>query len=362
MSDVHGNQPERIRVTFDDLNSSNVEQVLSEQAALAKAMPDAAPLSFVQRVLYATWLYLFFAGIAGGLVAWAVLEPFVNDIELGDEQFSLVDFLIFPSVLAGIGLFVGAAEGLVCRNPLRALLSGSIGAAIGLVGGLVISIPAGLLYGIASSIAIESGGTNSDGMPTGVGLVVLMIGRAGAWALLSLAAGLGQGIALREKRMILNGLIGGVLGGLLGGLLFDPIYLLLGSPEEAAVSRAVGFAVIGALVGLFIGLVEQWTKSAWLFMKAGPLAGKQFVVYRNPTVIGSSPKADIYLFKDAAIEPRHALVHNRGGRFEIEDCDSKDGTYVNGVPVQRKQLRPGDQIVVGKTVLEFSLRDARRTT
>ena len=103
---------------------------------------------------------------------------------------------------------------------------------------------------------------------------------------------------------------------------------------EALLSRGIGFTLIGLMVGLFVGIVEQWTKSAWLLMKAGPLAGKQFVVFRNPTVLGSAPKADVYLFKDEAIEPRHALIHDRGGRFEIEDMDTADGTYVNGIPVR----------------------------
>ena len=113
------------------------------------------------------------------------------------------------------------------------------------------------------------------------------------------------------------------------------------------------------MVGLFVGIVEQWTKSAWLLMRAGPLAGKQFVIFRNPTVLGSAPKADIYLFKDEAIEPRHALIHDRGGRFEIEDMDTADGTYVNGIPVKRQILKSGDQIVLGKTVLEFALKESR---
>jgi pSer/pThr/pTyr-binding forkhead associated (FHA) protein len=92
-------------------------------------------------------------------------------------------------------------------------------------------------------------------------------------------------------------------------------------------------------------------------MKAGPLAGKQFILFRNPTVIGSSPKSDVYLFKDPDIEPQHALIHDRGGRFEIEDTGSADGTYVNGRPIKKKILAAGDQIVMGKTVLEFALRD-----
>jgi pSer/pThr/pTyr-binding forkhead associated (FHA) protein len=64
------------------------------------------------------------------------------------------------------------------------------------------------------------------------------------------------------------------------------------------------------------------------------------------------------LFKDDAIEPKHAIITNRGGRFEIEDCKTPDGTYVNGVPISSRVLTDGDQIVMGKTVLEFSVKEA----
>jgi hypothetical protein len=171
---------------------------------------------------------------------------------------------------------------------------------------------------------------------------------------------MGQGIALRERKVILNGIVGAVLGGLIGGLLFDPISLVLTTADgQASYSRAVGIAAIGAFVGLFVGLVEGWTKPAWLLMQKGPLAGKQFILFKDTTVLGSSPKADVYLFKDDAIEPRHALVINRGGRFEIEDGNTRDGTYVNGIAITRTQLADGDQIVLGKTVLEFSMKEAR---
>ena len=135
--------------------------------------------------------------------------------------------------------------------------------------------------------------------------------------------------------------------------------MLTAEDGQATYSRAVGFACIGALVGLFIGLVEGWTKTAWLMMRKGPLAGKQFIMFKDTTILGSSPKADIYLFKDDAIEPSHAQIINRGGRFEIEDCNSPDGTYVNGIPISRKVLEDGDQIVLGKTVLEFSFKESK---
>lgn len=258
-----------------------------------------------------------------------------------------------------VGLFLGCVEGLMCRNLRRAAICGLVGLGVGFGGGLlamVISIP---MFLIMTALAVQLWkNPQPDQMPTGIALLVFMMGRGMAWAVNALPAGLGQGIALRERKVVLNGLLGGALGGLAGGMLFDPIDIALKTPNTAAVSRAVGFTVIGLMVGLFVGFVEQWTKSAWLLMKAGPLTGKQFILYHSPTVLGSSPKADIYLFKDAAIEPRHALIHNRGGRFEIEDCNTPDGTYVNGIPVQKRILQSGDQIVLGKTVLEFILKDA----
>ena len=249
----------------------------------------------------------------------------------------------------------------MCRNLPRAAISALVGLGIGFVGGLIVIIPAGIIFAIMKAIMFRFWTNPQKGeMPTGIALLIFMMGRGAAWSLAAIPAGIGQGIALRESKVILNGLLGAVLGGLLGGLVFDPISIIIPPTNgEAWLSRAIGLTLIGLMVGLFVGIVEQWTKSAWLLMRAGPLAGKQFVIFRNPTVLGSSPKAEVYLFKDEAIEPRHALIHDRGGRFEIEDLKTADGTYVNGIPVQRQILKSGDRIVLGKTVLEFALRDSK---
>jgi Ca-activated chloride channel family protein len=231
---------------------------------------------------------------------------------------------------------------------------------IGFGGGLIALVVGGVIFTVMSAVAVQFWkNPQPNTMPTGFALLILMMGRAAAWAVAAIPAGLGQGIALREKKVILNGVVGGVMGGLVGGLFFDPISVVLGQAERATASRAIGFLIIGLAVGLFVGLVEGWTKTAWLFMKAGPLAGKQFVLFRDTTVLGSSPKAEIYLFKDEAIEPRHALIYNRGGRFEIEDCNTRDGTYVNGIPIRRQILNQGDQVLLGKTVLQFQLKETR---
>lgn len=347
-----------LRITESDLKSPDVQSYVETQAFLRRGVGPVSDQPWVIRVIYANWFYLAACCGLGGLAAWAITEPFFDD-NVPDEEMMLAGILIFPAVAACVGLFLGAAEGIMCRNPMRAVKCGAIGLGVGFVGGLLAIIPTGIVFSIMSAVALEFWeNPQADEMPGGLALLILMMGRAAAWSIAAIPAGIGQGIALREKKVMINGLVGGVLGGLLGGLLFDPISLVFVTADgQAALSRALGFVTIGCLVGLFVGLVEGWTKTAWLLMQKGPLAGKQFILFKDTTLLGSVPKADIYLFKDDAIEPRHAIIYNRGGAFEIEDIGTSDGTYVNGIPITRHVLRHGDQIVMGKTVLEFSIKE-----
>jgi len=355
--------PDNFRISSQDLYSAKVDEVLETQAYLTRDIGEVEGLSLLQRVLFSSWLYLAFWGMVGGLLGWAVLEPFFDDNDMFEENAAqaAAAILMFPIVAGCVGLFLGAAEGVMCRNPIRAVTSGAVGLAVGFGGGLVALIPTGIVFSIMSAIAVAFWKEPQDGqMPTGIALLIFIMGRALAWAIIAIPAGIGQGIAIKERKVILNGLLGAVMGGFIGGMVFDPISLVFVTADgQATYSRAAGFAVIGLVVGLMIGLVEGWTKNAWLLMRKGPLAGKQFIMFKDTTILGSSPKAEIYLFKDDAIEPKHAVIYNRGGRFEIEDCGTPDGTYVNGVAVKRTYLKPGDQIVLGKTVLEFALRESR---
>lgn len=357
------NAPQRLRLTEDDLFSQRVEAYLEEQQMLARAVPEVAPQPFIVRVFYSSYFYLSIASGLGAFIAWALLEPFYDDNRM--QATGWIALLWFPMVTGFVGIFLGASEGIMCRNLQRALISTLVGAGVGFVGGLASFIAAAIVFvimtAIAAAIFTAQHPNPAPGQDiSGFGFLVFIMGRSVAWSIAAIPAGLGQGIALKERKVFLNGLLGAVLGGLLGGLLFDPIGMLFaGRNGTGDLSRAVGFTTIGIMVGLFVGLVEQWTKSAWVLMRAGPLAGKQFIIHRNPTVLGSSPKADIYLFKDAAIEPQHALIHNYGGRYEIEDCNSPDGTYVNGIPVHKQVLKAGDQIVLGKTILEFAIKESQ---
>jgi hypothetical protein len=198
------------------------------------------------------------------------------------------------------------------------------------------------------------------GHPGTLGFGLQTSGRGLAWAMAGMAMGFGQGIALRSRRLLLYGFLGGLIGGLLGGLLFDPIDLLIlgrDKPSSAA-SRWIGFAVIGATVGLMIGIVERLARDAWLQMTHGPLIGKEFLVFKDVMRLGSSPRSEIYLFNDPAVASQHAVIRATGGIYEIENTCAQTPVCVNGRPVQRARLRHADRIALGRTVFVFQRQGA----
>ena len=266
--------------------------------------------------------------------------------------------IVFALVAGLIGLFVGAADGVICRLPRRAILCGVVGLIVGIVGGFIFSIAANLAYTPLTKLAMSQSNEDSESMLSTFGFIIQMFGRGLAWCLAGVAMGLGQGIALRSKRLLVYGLLGGVVGGLLGGLLFDPIDLMLLGPDKpsAHISRLIGFTVIGACVGAMIGLVELLARDAWLRMTQGPLSGKEFLLFKDVMNVGASPRSDIYLFNDALVAKDHAIIRSVGDECEIEARESMHPVLVNNRTVTRSRLRHGDNVTIGRTVFVFQRR------
>ncbi len=264
--------------------------------------------------------------------------------------------ILFPLVAGMIGLFIGAVDGLICRLPRRALLSGGVGLLVGTVGGFLGSIFANLAYTPIHNLAMAQLG--AGGVFGVFGFLLQMIGRSMAWSIAGVTMGLGQGIALRSQRLLLYGLIGGIVGGLFGGMLFDPIDLILLGPDKpsAYLSRLIGLAVIGATVGALIGIVELMARDAWLRMTQGPLTGKEFLLFKDVMSIGSSPRSDVYLFNDPQVAKQHASIRAVGDECEIEAGDGVAAVLLNNRPVRQARLRHGDNITIGRTSFVFQRR------
>lgn len=266
--------------------------------------------------------------------------------------------LLFFAVVAGfIGLCIGSADGIICRQPRRALLCAGVGLLVGVVGGFVCSIAASVAYGPLTLLAQKQSAESAAGLST-LGFVIQMFGRSLAWCLAGVAMGLGQGIALRSKRLLIYGLLGGVVGGLLGGLLFDPIdqIILAGDKVSGLWSRLIGLMVIGASVGAMIGIVELFARDAWLRMTQGALSGKEFLLFKDVMNIGSSPRSDIYLFNDNLVAADHAVIRAIGDECEIESRHATHPVQLNQVAVSRARLRHGDTVMIGHTSFVFQRR------
>lgn len=279
-------------------------------------------------------------------------NPSLMSAQRISESISLVFFAI---VAALVGLGIGAIDGLMCRQLRRALLCGIAGMLIGFVGGFTSSILANIVYTLISTAAQEM--RDAAGELTTLGFLTQLGGRSLGWALAGMTMGLGQGLVLRSHRLLLYGFLGGLIGGLVGGMLFDPIqkFLVPETSFSAHWARLAGLVVVGTFVGAMIGIVELLARDAWLNMVKGPLAGKEFLIFKDLVRVGASPASDIYLFNDIEVMQNHAKIRAVADNYEIEAVDHNI-VLVNDRPVTKRKLRQGDQITLGQTIFVFQRR------
>jgi signal transduction histidine kinase len=88
-----------------------------------------------------------------------------------------------------------------------------------------------------------------------------------------------------------------------------------------------------------------------LMVLTGDLAGRRFTIKKNKTIIGRDPEAEIQL-TGSDVSRQHAVIGNTvSGEFVLEDLKSRNGTLVNGVPIEVHVLKFGDKIQIGSRTL-----------
>ncbi len=307
------------------------------------------------------------AGIAGGRRLYALaIRPTASVTPRGDieESSPWASFLLFPLTAALIAFGLLFAEGLTTRNWTRMIVRTLLGSFLAALFATLACFPAGLLFVfsefVQSHLSQPEAGVITIKDFSAASFLVLTAGRSAAWACVGAATGLGMNLVWSTRTQLRNSVIGGALGGALGGLFFDPIDRWFSSLfSGGGMSRLVGLLAVGFSIGIFVALVERLARDAWLRVRTGPLAGKSFILYKTPTIIGNSPQSDVYLYKDAEIDPSHASIHRVGTSYEIEDMDTRMGTSVGGNKIRRRRLMSGDQIVIGSTILDFEERQKR---
>ncbi len=96
-----------------------------------------------------------------------------------------------------------------------------------------------------------------------------------------------------------------------------------------------------------------------ILVVAGPDVGMRLRLDRSIDV-GRDPQASLPL-RDESVSWRHVRIEDRGaGEWAVVDLSSTNGTLLNSESVKDSPIRPGDRVVIGKTILEFQEQDAIR--
>lgn len=87
-----------------------------------------------------------------------------------------------------------------------------------------------------------------------------------------------------------------------------------------------------------------------LEVRAGtpPITGRSYTLY-GPLEIGRGATCDISI-PNPFVSARHARIAPVDGAWVVEDLGSKNGTLVNGEPLESPHpLQPGDRVLIGDT-------------
>lgn len=351
-----------LHITRDELYQPVVDSTLAHAKALTQqAQPVAEePVSPLRRILLSHLFFTPLAGLLGGVTSWLILEPYLDDMSDNEAPF----FLLFPLTATLIVLFIFLADGLASRRLRGNVVRWASNLGLTLLFSILAFIPMGILFQFI--VALPNPPEMTDAIyitrwPATFFFSFIIL-RSLGWAIFGAALGFGINTVRSTRAQMRASLMGGIVGGVLGGLLFDPINrFLFPSIEQGDIMRLVGLAAIGLSIGLFVALSEQLGREGWLRVRTGPLRGKAFILYQNPTIIGSSPTSSIYLIKDKKVAPQHATLHRSGSGYEIAKCSDDAPVLINNQPVGRRRLVSGDQIMLGDTILDFEERARKRS-
>ena len=79
---------------------------------------------------------------------------------------------------------------------------------------------------------------------------------------------------------------------------------------------------------------------------------REIALARQLVSIGRDPSNDVVL-PDAMVSRRHAVIEFRGSQYFIRDCNSSNGSLVNGDRVSERNLRDGDLVAIGTARMLF---------
>jgi pSer/pThr/pTyr-binding forkhead associated (FHA) protein len=294
------------------------------------------------------------AGLVGGAIGWLPVELASHNSHLGEVQTTaeMVAYYISAAIAAGA---IGACITAVDTSEFRVTPESERRFVRGFAICAVLSLLSTYLGNYVFNWVLQAGGVgfSPNGELVSGSIAVLVIARLLGWAIDGALVGAGVGLATLTVENVPKGAVGGLVGGAVGGIGFDLIGAIVGG---GMASRFFGEAVTGLAIGLFIGLVQELTKAAWVTVEQGRLRGRQYRIEGARASVGRAEENPVGLFGDPSVHPRHAVIERRGADYVIRNLAVPDGTFVNGKRIENVDLRDGDRINIGGYELMFHLR------
>jgi len=91
-----------------------------------------------------------------------------------------------------------------------------------------------------------------------------------------------------------------------------------------------------------------------LIALSGPLSGAQYTIGDADFTLGRG-EANSVLVPDRAVSRRHCVIRKEGDSFKLIDLESRNGCFVNNVPVREHNLKHSDHITIGDSRFIFLL-------
>lgn len=283
-------------------------------------------------------------GIGGGL--GMIIGELQGDLEYvtSTSQLNMHSGIWVGLVGMTLGAVLAAWDSLTSSAWSRALRTGGIGAGVGAVAGFVGGYLAQMLFTFMLERA--SSAQSYDDIR-----LQMIFARAVAWGVFGGLLGLGLGIP-SGSRKIVNGLIGGLAGGAAGGFAFE----LLGSAAtgDQGFVRFLGLVVTGMGIGVGVGLVDRLTRQVWIEFRSGPLRGREVILFKPRTTLGSAPTCDVVLSNDPSMQPIHLTLVLVPGGVAVEPVGP---VSVGGDPmVAGRAVRSGEVVELGRSQLVVNQR------
>ncbi|MCC6390123.1 MAG: sigma 54-interacting transcriptional regulator [Bryobacterales bacterium] len=85
---------------------------------------------------------------------------------------------------------------------------------------------------------------------------------------------------------------------------------------------------------------------------SGPRCGLEFALPSRENFVGRDPSNTIQV-DHPSVSRNHCVIRRGGEEWTVRDLESRNGTFVNRIPVRERVLRPGDELQVGDCVFLF---------